>query len=150
MVVRNALLAFSAGLLVAFTGACSADPASGQTTASSSDAGSEAASAPADPTGGRDASPASCYAACQNSAFNCQTTGSLETFAAEVALDDRGCSGTLTPAAGSSASVALKLDCRAATVCRASAAGQDATACVPGSFSAFTFAFAGNIVCTRR
>lgn len=105
------------------------------------DAGSEASTTDAgtpDPEDGRDTDPASCYAACSNTAFTC---GSL---VASVTPDAAGCTGTIGPAGD--ATQTLKLDCGAKTVCVDGA-------CVAGRYSATTFAYTPSggmqIVCTR-
>jgi hypothetical protein len=91
-----------------------------------------------DPEDGRDTEPASCFAACSNTAFTC---GSL---VASVTPDSAGCTGTIGPAGGTTQT--LKLDCGAKKVCVEGA-------CVDGRYSATTFAYtpAGGtqIVCTR-
>lgn len=104
----------------------------GSNEASTTDAGTP------DPEDGRDTEPASCYAACSNTAFTC---GSL---VASVTPDSAGCTGTIGPAGG--ATQTLKLDCGAKKVCVDSA-------CVDGRYSATTFAYTPSggtqIVCTR-
>lgn len=106
-----------------------------------------------DPNGGRDSLPASCFAACQNTAFACQATGTSTTVSeAELQVEGSGCTGTIKPSGGES--VALKLDCTAATVCTGSAPGAPANECAPATFSAFTFGYTPNggthTVCTRN
>jgi hypothetical protein len=132
-----------------------------RTTVPVEDGGAEADAAvtPLDPTGGRDENPASCYASCQNAHFTCQTKGDSSAALAtvEVAVDERGCSGTIL--VGSTTppeqAVAFKVDCHDMTVCRGDAPGQPATACVSGTFSAFGFAYTpsaggASSVCTRN
>jgi hypothetical protein len=122
-------------------------------------ADADAAAVQPDPSGGRDDSPASCYAACQNGAFTCQTKGDpgAAILNAELTPDANGCAGTLTTASASPSeqSVALQIDCKAVTVCRGDAPGQPATTCAAGTFSAFSFAYrqgAATVatVCTRN
>lgn len=107
-----------------------------------------------DPTGGRDSEPSSCFAACQNGLFSCQqrTDGKIVVSKADITLDSSGCSGTLTTG---DEVVALKLTCLDAQVCFGGAPGTTPTNCVPGTFSAFSFAYAPEEgapqnVCTRE
>jgi len=107
-----------------------------------------------DPTGGRDSEPSSCFAACQNSLFSCQqrADGKIVVSKADLTLDSSGCSGTLTT--GDDA-VALKIVCLDAQVCVGGAPGTEPTSCVPGTFSAFSFAYApeegaAQNICTRE
>lgn len=110
---------------------------------SGSDAGTDATTeaATADPNDGRDSDPASCYAVCSNTSFTC---GSSPALVANLAPDEKGCTGTIGPAGG--ATKPLKLDCGPREVCVDGA-------CVGGSFSAFTFSYTpaggAKIVCTR-
>jgi hypothetical protein len=111
-----------------------------------------------DPTGGRDDLAASCFAACQNTAFSCQaksTSGTTVT-AVDLTPDGTGCSGTITAnGAASETALAFKLECASRTVCMGSAPGQPPTSCVQATFSAFTFGYTpgsgGSInLCTRN
>ena len=127
--------------------------------AGATDGGSDADAAvqQPDPAGGRDDNAASCYAACQNTSFTCQTKGTATTTitTAELALDDRGCSGTMSiGSANPTENVALKIDCRSREICKGAAPEQPATTCVAGTYSAFSFAYAnaagGTTLCTRN
>ncbi len=111
------------------------------------DAGADAASpgTPA-PGGGRDGTGISCFAACQNTSISCQNAKSTSAASGSLILDgDRGCTGSLT--AGEE-TTAITLDCTKAEVCTGTP-----PACVPATFSAFTFAYtpAGKLeeLCTR-
>lgn len=155
----GALGVFIVGVLVQ---ACTAESTSADRTSvptGDADGGADADAAvqAPDPAGGRDDNAASCYAACQNTAFTCQTKGTPTTIitTAEMAVDDRGCSGTTTVDGSSTGeSVALKLDCHSREICKGAAPDQPATACVPGTYSAFSFAYAnaggGTTLCTRN
>jgi hypothetical protein len=121
------------------------------------DADSDAEAVP-DPNGGRDDKTSSCYAACQNGAFTCQQKADPSVIITTVELTPEpmvGCTGTLTTGSKtpSEQSVALKLDCLAGKICKGDAPGQPATTCLPGTFSAFAFAYApaGSAlnICTR-
>lgn len=121
---------------------------------SQSDGGGSTTDAGVDPKGGRDSEPSSCFAACQNGLFACQqrTDGKIVVSKADVTLDSSGCSGTLTTG---NEVVALKLTCLDAQVCFGGAPGTTPTNCVPGTFSAFSFAYAPEEgaplnVCTRE
>jgi hypothetical protein len=157
--VLSALALAAAGLVVGCTAeTTSADRTSVPTQAPDAGADADAATQAPDPSGGRDDNAASCYAACQNTAFTCQTKGASTTAisTAELAVDERGCSGTIVAsgAAAGEEGAALKLDCHDRTICKADAPGQPATACVAGVYSAFSFAYAlaggGTMVCTRN
>jgi hypothetical protein len=122
------------------------------------DAGTDADAATPEPApnGGRDQSGASCYAACQNAGFTCQEkTGSATIVTtADMVPDAKGCSGTLTTGSATGPAVALTIDCTNIQICRGAAAGEPATLCVSGTFSAFAFAYepstgAPKNVCTR-
>ncbi|MBX3222333.1 MAG: hypothetical protein KF795_17570 [Labilithrix sp.] len=107
-----------------------------------------------DRNGGRDTSAASCFAACQNTAFTCQAkNGSRTTVSeAELTLDATGCTGSLKQ--GTAAAVALRLDCAEAQVCIGGAPGTTPSDCVDATFSAFTYGYtpSGGVltVCTRN
>jgi hypothetical protein len=124
----------------------------------STDAGADAEAAAPEPApnGGRDQSGSSCYAACQNGSFTCQEKSATSTVVttASMVLDAKGCSGTLTTGSAMGPAVALTIDCTTIQICRGAAAGEPATVCVSGTFSAFTFAYepsagAPKNVCTR-
>src|SRR5690606_8426772 len=95
------------------------------------DGGDSTSDAAADPTGGRDGEPSSCFAACQNGLFACQQRkdGKIIVSKADITLDSAGCSGTLTTG---DEVVALKLSCLDAQVCFGGAPGTTPTNCVPG------------------
>jgi hypothetical protein len=107
-----------------------------------------------DPNDGRDSEPASCFAACQNTAFTCQAKGASSTTIteAELVIGGSGCTGTLKTSGGTT--VALKLDCAERTVCIGGAPGTTPTDCAPGTFSAFSYAYTPKddvlTVCTRN
>lgn len=124
----------------------------------STDAGTDADAASPEPApnGGRDESQASCYAACQNAGFTCQEKSGSTTVVttADMVPDAKGCSGTLTTGSATGPAVALAIDCTNIQICRGAAAGEPATLCVSGTFSAFAFAYepttgAPKNVCTR-
>ncbi len=107
-----------------------------------------------DRNGGRDASAASCFAACQNTSFTCQAkdgAAARTTSRVELTLDATGCTGSVT--IGTSAAVALRLDCVEAQVCIGGSPGSTPTDCVDATFSAFTYAFTPEdgafTLCTR-
>lgn len=139
---------FCLGLL-----ACSAEPTSEERRSvqgGGQDGGSNTADGGAiDPSGGRDDAASSCFAACQNTSFSCKTKDGAVTIA-DLAPDPMGCTGTLKRAAEV---IALKLDCVGRKVCAGGPPGQPPTSCVPGTFSAFSFAYtpsgAPPNVCTR-
>lgn len=160
---------FLAGTIVLVTLAlaavpgCSSESASGNRTSAPptpSDGGADAdgAAVPPDPAGGRDDSPASCYAACQNGGLTCQSKGDSSAILTTVELSPEpgGCAGTLTTGSTTPTeqSVAIKIDCKTVTICKGDAPGQPATTCVPGTFSAFSFAYSpaggAQSVCTRN
>src|SRR5688572_3136560 len=80
-----------------------------------------------DPSGGRDDTAASCFAACQNSTFTCQAKAGASTTVTEAELTPEpiGCVGTLKK--GEEPAVALKLDCGERKVCVGGAPGSDPT-----------------------
>lgn len=154
------------GALVVIAAACGAwlvacesetrEPDRPSTAAAPQDAGTDGdALAPGepDPKDGRDEDPASCYAACSNTAFSCQA-GDVATHA-NLNPDASGCSGLLTTGRGTAEEkgFAMKLDCGAKTVCLADTPDGPATTCVSGSFSAFSFSYkpasGGENVCIR-
>jgi hypothetical protein len=149
------------------TVACSSGDSSSDRTSvpTTGDGGADAAAAdaaptPLDPTGGRDDNASSCFAACQNTGFTCQTKGDSTSAAlatVELAPDASGCSGVLTTGAATASEkvVSIKLDCLQGLLCRGEAAEAPATDCVPATFSAFSFAYAptaggASSVCTRN
>lgn len=140
---RLALFAIAASALALL--ACEAESTTpNRGSVGASDAGADAdALAPGqpDPKDGRDEDPASCYAACSNTAFSCQA-GNVATNA-DLIPDSTGCAGTLTTGKGTAdeKAVALKLDCGAKKICIGTAPGQPADNCVAGSFSAFSFSY---------
>ena len=140
--------------------ACSSEDASPERTNAPSSSEEESSgddadgvSATPDPEGGRDDSTASCFAACQNGLFSCQAQSgaTITVSSADVTPDIQGCSGTMTEG---DVVVALELNCAQSTVCLGSAPGEAATICVPGTFSAFSFAYTPNgsakNLCTRN
>jgi hypothetical protein len=153
--------AFLLALTVAITACTAESTPEDRTSAPVADGGgadADAAVTPLDPTGGRDDNAASCYAACQNTRFTCQTKGDSSAALAtvDVAVDERGCSGTIgSVSAPADQGLAIKVDCRDKTVCKGDAPGAPATVCVSGTFSAFSFAYtpsgaAAASVCTRN
>lgn len=156
-----------AALLVAvfllFTGCSSKDASLTRTSVPPNDGGAsadaDAATLEPDPTGGRDDKAASCYAACQNGAFTCQTKGDPSAVLTTIELtpETGGCSGTLTTGSTTpnEQSVAMKLDCTLGDVCQGDAPAQPATTCLKGLFSAFSFSYVpkgatAQRVCTRN
>lgn len=151
-------LAIAAGLALA---ACAAEtgtaerrdvaPPSGEGTEEETQA---AAPAP-DPEDGRDDTAASCFAACQNLQFSCSATGETKETVTELVPEGKGCLGTWTSGRGTTSerSGALAVDCVERVVCVGDAPGAPATACVSGTFSAFSFAYTPEggkkTVCTR-
>ena len=124
-------------------GSSSEDPSDGGTSSNGGDA---------DPTGGRDDDAASCFAACQNTAFSCQPKGGGTISTADLFPDANGCTGTLTTDGAASA---LKVDCLARQICTGADPAGEATACGGATYSAFSFAFTptgadGELVCTRN
>jgi hypothetical protein len=104
----------------------------------SSDAAKAEAEKNTDPTGGRDATPSSCFAACQNVAMSCTTKGSAKTSDVFLQLDGfKGCAGTI-------GAKKLEITCIGdkPQVCIDGACEDD------GTFSAFTLGF-GDTVCTK-
>ncbi|HSO31701.1 MAG TPA: hypothetical protein VLT33_04280 [Labilithrix sp.] len=120
------------------------------------DAAADAAMPEAAPNGGRDDNASSCFAACQNAGFTCQTKGDATPTTVEMVLDPKGCTGTLTtgtPPAESS--VAMTIECAKGEICRGAAPGGAPTVCVSGLFSAFSFSYVPSAgvaenVCTRN
>jgi hypothetical protein len=106
-----------------------------------------------DPSGGRDDTTASCFAACQNGLFSCQAKSGTSTTVttADITPEPAGCGGTLTKG---TEVVALKVDCAERKVCVGSAPGEPASSCVPATFSAFAFAYTptggAQNLCTRN
>ena len=140
-------LLFGTGVLVACASEeSSGDPRGGSTSSSSS--GSSSGSATPDPTGGRDDKPASCFAACQNSSFNCEAKGASTVLKADLVLEGPGCHGLLKNADGSS--VELKLDCNGGQISQVCVN----SACGAALFSAFSFSYTpaggASTVCTRE
>ena len=108
---------------------------------SEEDEARSAAEEKTDPTGGRDATSTSCFAACQNVSLTCIAKKSAKTSEVSLQLDgSKGCTGTL-------GSKSLTVQClgknsKPPQVCIADD-------CQDGTFSAFTFGF-GDSVCTRN
>jgi hypothetical protein len=147
--------------LLGFAVACSSESPSDERSSGTSSSGGGGGGSDAglteagvDVNGGRDTLPASCFAACQNVAFTCQekTASKTTVSEAELTLTNLGCEGTIKEGAGEA--VAMKVDCGELKVCVGGAPGTSPTACVPGTFSAFTFGYtpAGGAltVCTRN
>lgn len=142
--MKRLAIVVSTGAALALFACAEESTGPSRTSVGASDAGSDAdALAPGqpDPKDGRDEDPASCYAACANTAFSCQA-GNVATNA-DLVPDSTGCSGTLTTGKGTTdeKAVALKLDCGAKKICIGAAPGQPANDCVAGSFSAFSFSY---------
>ena len=116
----------------------------------------DAAMPEAAPNGGRDDNASSCYAACQNAGFTCQTKGDTTPTTVEMILDPKGCTGTLTTGTPpTESSVAMTIECAKGEICRGASPGAAATVCVSGLFSAFSFSYvptagAAENVCTRN
>jgi hypothetical protein len=98
---------------------------------------------------GRDETPASCFAACQNTEFSCQTqSGTNRTpTLAELSPSATGCVGTSKAGASTQP---LELDCTQAKACWGP---EGSRTCATAAFSALSFAFArgaaGTTICTR-
>ncbi|MBS2012771.1 MAG: hypothetical protein JST00_07790 [Deltaproteobacteria bacterium] len=97
-----------------------------------------------DPTGGRDKTMASCFAACQNSNFSCRSKElprSILTI--ELAPTDTGCAGSVKEG---SAERKMAIDCGNGRACTNGS-------CVDATFSAFSFGYeigGATTVCTRN
>ncbi len=151
---RAFLLASPLAAMTVTVIACSSEPSDdGGRTPRPSDAGTSEQRdvGPVDPNNGRDDKPESCFAACQNTAFTCLTKGASTTSKADLQLTQAGCEGTLTD---DGVALAMKIECLRAEVCLGAAAGQAASECVKGTFSAFAFAYTpgsggAQNVCTR-
>ena len=122
------------------------------------DGGEDGGMPEAAPNGGRDDNASSCFAACQNVAFTCQTkgdTGATIT-TVDMILEAKGCAGTLTTGATmpNEQSVAISIECAKGEICRGESPGAAATVCVSGLFNAFSFSYipagAAENVCTRN
>lgn len=130
--------------------ACSGASTSGDGEAGDPGAGGSSGAAKVDVKQGRDETPASCFAACQNTAFSCQTKAGTTrtTTLAELSPSPTGCVGSSKAGASTQP---LELDCTQAKACWGPEGGRT---CVSAAFSALSFAFdrggaAGTTICTR-
>lgn len=131
--------------------ACSDDGSNEGSSGRKRDSDAELTDAGVDKAGGRDEAPSSCFAACQNSFFTCQTkVGSKTTITqVDLVLEGAGCEGTLTEDDGSA--VPIELNCTRAEVCIGSSSSAD---CLAATFSALSFAYPSDddalTICTRN